>query len=293
MSYSPFYWFASSGLLLFWFLLWFVVPLSIAIYIYNDAPKHGKSQLWAILGFFTSVVGLFLYLILRGEEIRNEKTEGGEWFMAHGAKRGYFFLISLISLGVLFFGVADLIRILIAHDWLGGGVVSSSSYYYGGQDSFVRSVSFRLATVIVAFPIWILHWFHIQDQLQKMTDVHEQKLTFRTFRAYLYIVSGISALLVLIFGIWLLYVILSFLLGATGITFMELGAPLGYGLVSVSVFVYHFFILRDEKIDQLEEKLKLAPTEKIVAKQNEGFCPKCGVKVVSGDSFCPRCGTKV
>jgi len=280
---------------LFWLVFGLIAPLAVAVYIYNDAPKHGKSQLWAILGFFTSVVGLFLYLILRGEEIRNERTEGGEWFMAHGAKRGYFFLISLISLGVLFFGVADLIRILVAHDWFGGGAVSYSSYSYYSQDSFVRSVSFRLATVIVAFPVWILHWFHIQDQLPKMTDVHEQKLTFRTFRAYLYIVSGISALLVLIFGIWLLTIILSFLLGATGGTWRELGAPLGYGLVAVAVFVYHFFILRDEKIDQLEERLKLAPAERPVVKQNpvEKFCSKCGTKLSPQDSFCPKCGTKV
>lgn len=216
--------------------------------------------------------------------------------MAHGAKRGYFFLISLISLGVLFFGVADLIRILVAHDWFGGAAVSYSSYpYYNSQNDFVKSVSFRLATVIVAFPVWILHWFHIQDQLPKITDVHEQKLTFRTFRAYLYIVSGISALLVLIFGIWLLTIILSFLLGATGGTWRELAAPLGYGLISVAVFVYHFFILRDEKIDQLEQKLKLAPIDKPVVKQNpiEKFCPKCGAKLGPQDSFCPKCGAKV
>lgn len=178
--------------------------------------------------------------------------------MAHGAKRGYFFLISLISLGVLFFGVADLVRILVEHNWLGGGSISYSGYY--SQDSFIRSVSFRLATVIVAFPVWILHWFHILDQLPKVSDPHEQKLTFRVFRAYLYLISGISAVFVLIFGIWLLTIILNFLLGATGGTWQELGKPLGYGLTSILVFFYHFFMLRDEKFESLVEKLKTTPS---------------------------------
>jgi len=242
----------------FWIIFWFIIPLSIAVYIYNDAPKHGKSQLWALLGFFANVLGLIIYLIARGEK-KVKEEEGGEWFMAHGAKRGYFFLISLISLGVLFFGVADLVRILVEHNWLGGSSSIGYSGYYS-QDSFIRSVSFRLATVIVAFPVWILHWFHILDQLPKVSDPHEQKLTFRIFRAYLYLISGISAVFVLIFGIWLLTIVLSFLLGSTGGTWRELSAPLGYGLTSVAVFFYHFFMLRDEKFESLGEKLKMTPS---------------------------------
>lgn len=290
-TYYPFLYFGVSFIYL---LLVLAIPITIAIYIFINAPKHGKSQIMALLGLF-HFIGLLVYLLIRGEKKYEDSEEGGEWFMAHGAKRGYFFLISFIALGVLYFGVADLIRVLLAHNW-SGETISSYSRYYSSDDSFPKTVSLRLATVIVSFPLWILHWFHIQDQLPKVQDVYEQKLTFRAQRGYLYMVSGISALAVLVTGIWLIYQILSLLLGATDVTLQSFGAPLGYGLTSIGVFVYHFFTLRDEKLDALEEKLKSIPTEHHPVKQTapaEKFCPKCGTKVGNSDVFCGKCGTKL
>jgi len=299
-DYYPYYFFSWFRYLsFFWFLFFVLIPLALGIYIFNDAPKHGRSQFLALLGFF-SFIGLAIYLLTKGEKI-DKTEEGGDWFMAHGAKRAYFYLISFISLAVLFFGVADLIRIVLAYDWGGQAIDYGSSVYRSynyGKDSFVKSVSFRLATVIVSFPLWLFHWLHIGDQLPKVEDSREQKISFKTHRGYLYLVSGLSALLFLIFGIWLLTVILSFLLGARGGGLRELGAPLGYGLASAVVFVFHFQALKSQQLADLEAKLKSVPDEKpavpkpVLTKPQEKFCAKCGEKASLVDTFCHKCGTK-
>lgn len=283
--------------LLFFAFIIFITVLSVK-YIINDAPKYGKDEIWGFFGL-SNILGLIIWFFIRGEGTA-ETREGGEKSMAHGAKRAYFYLISFISLAVLFFGVADLIRVILEYSWTGQVINSSgvTNYYNYGKDSFVKSVSFRLATIIVSFPLWLFHWLHIEDQLPKVEELREQKISFKTNRNYLYLVSGLSALLFLIFGIWLLTVILSFLLGATGGGLRELGAPLGYGLASAVTFVFHFQALRDPKLAEIEAKLKSAPpeppvTKPVAPKPEEKFCAKCGEKTNPADTFCRKCGAKL
>jgi membrane protease YdiL (CAAX protease family) len=43
-----------------------LISILIAIYMYNDAEKRGKSGiLWAIIGFFCGCIGLIIWLVVR------------------------------------------------------------------------------------------------------------------------------------------------------------------------------------------------------------------------------------
>jgi uncharacterized membrane protein YhaH (DUF805 family) len=45
--------------------IWFVVNIIILIWVYRDAKAHGANPvLWALIVFFTGVIGLILYLLL-------------------------------------------------------------------------------------------------------------------------------------------------------------------------------------------------------------------------------------
>jgi apolipoprotein N-acyltransferase len=47
------------------FAFWFVVNIIILIWVYRDAKAHGANPvLWALIVFFTGVIGLILYLLL-------------------------------------------------------------------------------------------------------------------------------------------------------------------------------------------------------------------------------------
>jgi len=46
-----------------------IINILIAIYMYKDANKRGESGvLWGIIGFFLSIIGLIIWLIVRKDK---------------------------------------------------------------------------------------------------------------------------------------------------------------------------------------------------------------------------------
>ena len=56
--------FLSLGIILL--ILWFVIGIMIAVWVYRDATDRGqKAVLWVIIVLILSVVGLLIWLIVR------------------------------------------------------------------------------------------------------------------------------------------------------------------------------------------------------------------------------------
>ncbi len=279
--------------------LFLLLEVVITVYILADSIKtHRNFILWPLAAFLTGgVVVLVLYLATRGQEDAEYNEE--EDFVGQGFKRGYFFVFSFITLGILFFGIADFIRVILNYNWGGAAPTVARSYYSSyssySSDSFTRDVAFRLATIIVALPIWFFHWFHISENLSKITDSTELKITFRTYKSYLYLVMGINLAIIIVFGIWFVYQLLSFLLGATGIQLSSFAAPIGYTVVAAAVFGYHFYLLRGNDFAQVEQKVAALPSLKAAEPKavKPKFCSKCGKENSASSSFCVNCGTKL
>jgi predicted nucleic acid-binding Zn ribbon protein len=50
-------------------LIWFVVWILVAIWVYKDAEKRGKSGvLWLIVVILLGLIGLIIWLVVRGEK---------------------------------------------------------------------------------------------------------------------------------------------------------------------------------------------------------------------------------
>jgi predicted nucleic acid-binding Zn ribbon protein len=50
-------------------LIWFVIWILVAIWVYKDAEKHGKNGvLWLIIVILLGIIGLIIYLVVRGEK---------------------------------------------------------------------------------------------------------------------------------------------------------------------------------------------------------------------------------
>lgn len=304
-----------------------ILAIGVAIYLFIDALRHKRNfvfwplaalfsgatigipaALFGLSGFYLSQLGglvgpiavLVFYLATKGEEGTEYKEED---FLAQGIKRAYFYIFSFITLAILFFGVADLVRVILDFNWGGGEVESFGRTFSFTRDSFSRNVSFRLATIIVALPIWFFHWLHLENNLPKVEDPHELRITFRTHKSYLYLVSGITLVVVIIFGIWFVYQLLNLLLGVSDIRLRSFAAPIGYTLSSLVTFFYHFSILRGKSFGGVEERVSALPapskpTEVKAATpkpsgEGEKFCPHCGTKNVPTSSFCTTCGTKL
>jgi uncharacterized membrane protein YhaH (DUF805 family) len=60
---------ALSGVFCFIWLLGFIIQIIIAVYMYKDAEKRGKSGvLWLIIGLLFGLIGLIVWLIVRPPE---------------------------------------------------------------------------------------------------------------------------------------------------------------------------------------------------------------------------------
>ncbi len=282
--------------------LFFLIHLGIFIFILFDCIKHKRGVIWPIVAFLfpLNILVFVLYLALKGDEGAEYIEEEG--IMGQGAKRAYFFIFSFIALGVLFWGIADLVRVILEYNWGGVEVVRSYGRYYS-QDSFTRSVALRLASIIVALPIWFFHWYNLSENFPKIEEAIDLRITFKTFRNYLYLISGLTLMVVLIFGIWFVYQILAFLLGASNINVGSFAAPIGYTATALAIFIYHFSVLRGARFKEIETQvLGLVSNQKkdaSLSNKTEGikndvkYCPKCGNRYISSANFCTSCGTKL
>ena len=50
-------------------VLWFVVAILIAVWVYRDAEKRGESgALWLLIVLITGIIGLIIWLIIRRDK---------------------------------------------------------------------------------------------------------------------------------------------------------------------------------------------------------------------------------
>ena len=121
------------------------------------------------------------------------------------AASAYLYLASLIALIAMTIGLAELLGTLA------GEVLFDRPELLGGPDDLRRRLVPRIAVVIVATPLWALHWTLVQRRARD--NLAEQRAFIRTF--YLYVTLAVAAVAGL------------FLLGeALGLTFLALaGRP--------------------------------------------------------------------
>ena len=68
---SPEVWFGIGilALMIAIAVIWFVVAILIAVWVYRDAEKRGESgALWLIIVLVTGIIGLIIWLIVRGDK---------------------------------------------------------------------------------------------------------------------------------------------------------------------------------------------------------------------------------
>ena len=58
-----------AALMIAFAVVWFVVAILIAVWVYRDAEKRGESgALWLIIVLITGIIGLIIWLIIRGDK---------------------------------------------------------------------------------------------------------------------------------------------------------------------------------------------------------------------------------
>ncbi len=168
------------------------------------------------------------------------------------ARRLYVYFISAVSLAMWAFGLANLLSLALTRiaEALGGSVIQES------PESVRQELSLWAAFVIVAFPVWLLHWWLAERAVHRPLPEGEQERASSIRALYLAIVLGVLLIFLTISSVDVISRLLgrafdsSSLNGDRG----QNWTSLAMALVSGSIMAYHGWVRRrDTQRGELED----------------------------------------
>jgi len=178
---------------------------------------------------------------------------------------GYFYFMAFVSMMVLYWGLSDLVRIILEKVWL-GGISPSTNYRYSGsvtyaQEQWLRGLSLRVSAIMVSLPMWFFH-------LHKAINKSKEEIDALGKKAYSYafvLVMGLASIGMLIGA---LYLGVNALLGislSTGEK-QSLAYLLPYSVGSLSLWWVHWKMWHASRL----EEMVAIKTEEQAAKVESG-----------------------
>jgi hypothetical protein len=190
------------------------------------------------------IIGTGIVWAYHAYVLREDAKKAEDIPRQQGIKRLYFYLVAGIGLAAFLAGVSGDLSVLIRSLDRGAFIID-----------FKRQLTWFLSVTIAGLPVWILPWRQVQERtlLSGTEGVRERQSVVR--KAYLYFFLFIATLTVLSSVVFIVFKILSMILGEPSPTLSELGQPLAYSLVAVGVWLYHGSLLRED-----QRKLKAEQT---------------------------------
>lgn len=188
-----------------------------------------------MVSMLSSVVWI---VILGGAAFLLFRNKGG------GERRGwdaYFYIVAFITLGLLFWAVADLVRIGLEGLWEKSTAIN---YAYGrvvstSSSTELRRITMRLATILVALPIWAWHFFKTQHQPAAKQDLFSKKI-------YAGAVLFICTLLGLGMGSGMVYEVLNSIVGVSDGS-ESLAYFIPYFAAAAGTWVWHYKLWQEAR----------------------------------------------
>jgi hypothetical protein len=151
-----------------------------------------------------------------------------------GVRRVYYYLVSAVALALAAASLAGLLR--LAADLL------LQAAPLDAADSR-RALAADLSRLLIALPVWLLHWRSVQASLSGPRGEAEIRASSR--RWYLYLVAFAGLMVLLVNGARLIYELVLLLLGAPleGESGAELAHLLLNALVAAGVLWYHWWLV--------------------------------------------------
>lgn len=186
------------------------------------------------------IAGIF-YLIIKKRDTSGEGVD---------LQHAYFYLVSFITLGILFWAVSDLLRLLLKQYVFIEKVSSVSYYSYSSSsyNSFLKALAGRLAAIIVAFPIWGFHWM-------KANPPQPDDIDKRSRKSYALSVVVVTMIIILVGWPYLLYTLISKVLGVEDKNISNiLASSIPYTISATILWFTHFRIWK--KLSPHHEKVQ-------------------------------------
>jgi hypothetical protein len=195
--------------------------------------------------FPLALIILIIYLLV--------KKKGNDNVNLHHA---YYYLVSFVTLGILFWAVPDLIRLLLdKYVFTETTSYSYSSYSSSAQNIFLKRIAGRLSATIVAFPVWGFHW------MKANPPKPDESFNNKYRKSYFLAVVIVSITFMLIGWPYLLYTLISKVLGVTDNNINEiLSTSIPYTFSATFLWLTHFKVWKNlSSSNNKKEKFDIKP----------------------------------
>ena len=176
-----------------------------------------------------------------------------------GVRSLYQYLIAAVGLAALLIGLSGDISVIIRA--LGKGFVSTLRVEF----------SWFTAAIIAGLPVWIIPWRQVQIEAEEKSTTGENARRLVVRMIYLYFYLFVASMTVLSSTVYIVFRILSLVLGGESLEVTELGQAISFSLIAVGVWLYHGRILQsDRRISQIEKADNLTALKMAIVDISDG-----------------------
>lgn len=176
-----------------------------------------------------------------------------------GVRSLYLYLIAAVGLSALLIGLSGDISVIIR--------ALGEDFGTGLRGEF----SWFTAAIIAGLPVWIIPWRQAQIEAEEIGPAGESARRLVVRKIYLYFFLFVASMTVLSSTVYIIFRILSLVLGGESLEVTELGQAISFSLIAVGVWLYHGRILQnDRRISQSEKADSLTALRMAVVDISEG-----------------------
>jgi hypothetical protein len=182
------------------------------------------------------IIGMGLLWLFHAFILKDDAAHSAESVKQGGVRRLYLYLVAWVGLAAFLTGLSGDLSVLIR------------SFSQGFGSAQKEALAWFTAALIAGLPVWLIPWRQVQNEAEALTPEGIEARRTSARKAYLYSYLFIATMTVLSSGVYILYRLLSLMLGARGEGNLASGIAqaIAYAIVSVGVWLYHGSALRGD-----------------------------------------------
>jgi hypothetical protein len=217
-------------------------------------PQEGTSQ-----QPLPVIIGMGMLWAYHAIALREDTKQAAEAPRQAGVRRLYLYLITAIGLSALLIGLSGDINVIIRALGKDFGT------------SLREEFAWFTAAIIAGLPLWIIPWRQVQVAAEDSSLAGDDARRSLVRKIYLYFFLFVATMTVLSSAVYIIFRVLSMLLGEDPLMFAELGQAISFSLIAVGVWLYHGRALRgDRRISLSEQASSIAALRVTIVDVNEG-----------------------
>jgi hypothetical protein len=190
------------------------------------------------------ILGMILLWAFHAYVLRGDTAQIQQSSRQAGVRRLYLYLIAGIGLAAFLVGFSGDISVLIR------------SFSQSFNNTLKEQLSWFTAALIAGLPVWLLPWRQAQTNAVAATPMGAEERRSMVRKIYLYFYLFVATMTVLSGAVYVLYRLLSLVLGerGEGNLLSGIAQAIAYAIVGVGVWLYHGSALRGDQASNRQER---------------------------------------